>query len=112
MHVRRVLACALAHFAVAMLIATIAFGTDLDQLRSRSPVSRAAAAVHDVLWAPHDAALWVVPNGWLVRHRSVIPAALVLNSIAWGAALYGLWRMLHRRHGPRRPRSPTPDVPL
>jgi hypothetical protein len=86
-----------AHFVVAMAIAVIAFGADMDQLRSRSAVSRSAAAVHDVLWAPHDVALRLIPNAWLVRNTYVIPLALVANSLVWGAALAALARWF-RRH--------------
>jgi len=97
MHVRRVLAVSAAYFVGTMLIATMAFGLDMDQLRSRSAWSRGAAAIHDVLWFPHDAALRALPNDWLVRNRYVIPLALVLNSLAWGTMLYLLWQASRRR---------------
>jgi hypothetical protein len=97
MHVRRILGFALAHFLVAMLIAVVAFGADMDQIRSRSALSMVAATVHDVLWAPHDAALGALPNDWLVRFRYIIPVALVLNSVAWGMFLYIAWATLRRR---------------
>ena len=87
----RIVRFSLAYFAVAMLIAIVAFGTDMDQLRSRSPWSRGAAAVHDVLWFPHDAALRAIPNAWL-RKPYVIPSALVINGLLWGTVLYTLWR--------------------
>ena len=103
MHVRRILAFALAHFLVAVLIAMVAFGADMDQIRSRSAVSTVAAAVHDVLWAPHDAALDALPNDWLVRYRYIIPVALVLNSVAWGTLLYIAWATLRRRWQPPPP---------
>lgn len=102
--VRRILAFSLAHFGAAMLIAVVAFGPDMDQLRSRSAWSRAAAAVHDVLWFPHDAVLRAVPNAWLVRNTYVVPLALVLNSLAWGTALFLTWRAVRRR-GERAPRG-------
>jgi hypothetical protein len=79
-----------------MLIATVAFGRDMDQLRSRSAWSRGAAAIHDVLWFPHDASLRALPNDWLARHTYVTPIALVLNSLAWGTMLYSVWRALGR----------------
>lgn len=106
MHIRRILAVALAHFVVAMLIAIVAFGADMDQLRSRSPWSRAAAAVHDVLWFPHDATLRAISNAWLIRNGWLIPTALVLNSLAWGAAIYLLLRAIGswREGGLRGPR--------
>ena len=92
LHVQRILALSFAHFAVAMLIAIIAFGTDMDQLSSRSLWSRGAAAIHKVLWLPHDSALRSIPNWWLIRHTGVIPIAVVVNSFAWGAMLYAAWR--------------------
>jgi len=85
-----------------MLIAITAFGTDLDQLRSRSPWSRGAAAVHDVLWFPHNAGLRALPNGWLCSNLYAIPLAVVINSLVWGTALYALWQSL------RRIRQPSP----
>lgn len=106
----RIILFSAGHFGLAMLIAIIAFGTDLDQLRSRSPWSRGAAVVHDVLWFPHDAALRTLPNEWLIRNLYVIPLALVINSLVWGTVLYALWRSLrsgrqplsHRRYaGPQ-----------
>jgi hypothetical protein len=86
------------HFAVAMIIAIVAFGSAMDQLRFRSPWSRGAAAVHDVLWFPHDAVLRAVPNPWL-RHRYFSPLALVTSSLLWGTVLYALlqsWRRVRR----------------
>jgi hypothetical protein len=95
-HVVRIVLLAAGYFVVAMIIAIIAFGTDLDQLRSRSPWSRGAAAIHDILWFPHDAALRALPNGWLSRNLYAIPLALVINCLVWGTALYGLWHLLRR----------------
>ena len=79
-----------------MIIAITAFGSDLDQLRSRSALSRGAAAVHDVLWWPHDAGLRALPNGWLSHNLYAIPLAVVINSLVWGTALYALWQSLRR----------------
>jgi hypothetical protein len=96
MHIWRIVLFSAGHFALAMLIAITAFGSDLDQLRSRSPWSRGAAVVHDVLWFPHDATLRALPNGWLIRNLHVIPLALVINSLVWGTVLYALWQSLGR----------------
>jgi hypothetical protein len=74
-----------------MAIAVVAFGLDMDQLRSRSAWSRGAAAVHDILWFPHDMALRALPNDWLAHHTYAIPVALVLNCLVWGTLLYSLW---------------------
>ncbi|HEX6576602.1 MAG TPA: hypothetical protein VF042_16660 [Gemmatimonadaceae bacterium] len=86
--VSRILLFSVLHFMIAMLIAVLAFGVDLDQLRSRSPLSRAAANVHDVLWWPHDHALRALPHDWIAHHTYFIPIALVLNSLVWGTAIY------------------------
>ena len=80
-----------------MLIAIVARGLDMDQLRSRSPWSRGAAAIHDVLWYPHDSALRALPNDWLAHNTYIVPIALVLNSLAWGTMLYALWQTFRRR---------------
>jgi hypothetical protein len=96
MHLLRIVLFSGGYFVLAVMIAIIAFGTDLDQLRSRSPWSRGAAAVHDVLWFPHNAALRALPDGWLSRNLYAIPLALVINCLVWGAALYALWHSLRR----------------
>ena len=99
-HLRGIVVLSAAHFVVAMAIAVVAFGTDMDQLRSRTPWSRAAAAVHDVLWLPHDAALRAIPHPWFLRNLWVTPLALVLNSLLAGAVLYALvraWRGRRQR---------------
>ena len=101
---RDILLAAAIHFVASLLIAVVAFGRDMDQLRTRTAWSRAAAEVHDVLWFPHDRALRAIPNAWLVRNQWVISTALVVNSLLWGAALYALWRLL-RRPRPRAPRG-------
>ena len=106
MRILRILLFSAGHFAFAMIIAITAFGSDLDQLRSRSPWSRGAAAVHDVLWFPHNAGLRALPNGWLSRNLYAIPLALVINSLVWGTALYALWQSLRRVRQPlRAPRT-------
>jgi hypothetical protein len=103
-HILRIVRFSAGHFALAMIIAITAFGSDLDQLRSRSPWSRGAAAVHDVLWFPHNAGLRALPNGWLSRNLYAIPLALVMNSLVWGTALYALWQSLRRARQPLRGR--------
>ena len=109
-HMLRIVLFSGGYFVLAMIIAIIAFGTDMDQLRSRSSWSRGAAAVHDVLWFPHDAALRALPNGWLSRNLYAIPLALVINSLAWGTGLYALWQLLRRALAATRDdSSPTPS---
>ena len=95
-HILRIVLFSAGHFVLAMIIAISAFGSDLDQLRSRSPWSRSAAGVHDVLWFPHNTGLRALPNGWLSRNLYAIPLALVINSLVWGTALYALWHSWRR----------------
>jgi hypothetical protein len=103
-HILRIVLFSAGHFVLAMIIAITAFGSDLDQLRSRSPWSRSAAAVHDVLWFPHNTGLRALPNGWLSRNLYAIPLALVINSLVWGTALYALWQSWRRVRQPLRAR--------
>jgi hypothetical protein len=105
MHIWRIVLFSAGHFALAMLIAIAAFGSDLDQLRSRSPWSRGAAVVHDVLWFPHDALLRGIPNEWMIRNLYVIPLALVINSLVWGTVLYAVWQLWRRGRRPSPSRS-------
>ena len=93
----RILLVSAGYFVVTMLIAIVARGPDMDQLRSRSPWSRGAAAIHDVLWYPHDSALRALPNDWLAHNTYIVPIALVLNSLVWGTMLYALWQTFRRR---------------
>ena len=86
----QIFALSLGHFVVAMAVAIVAEGTDLDQLRSRSRLSRAAGEVSDVLWGPHDALLRSLPPGSVTR-PGVVPGVLVASSVFWGLALYGAW---------------------
>ena len=70
---------------VSIVVAILAHGTDLDQLTSRSAMSRAAAALDRVLWAPYRA------FGRAVRPDPdqmplFTPMVLMLNALAWGAA--------------------------
>lgn len=91
-----------AYFVVSLAIAFVAHGTDLDQLTSRSALSQAAAGVDRWLWAPYH---WVgsrlAPE--VVRMPGATPALLVANTLAWGAVLATLWRLLlrTRRHAHR-----------
>ena len=86
-----------AHFVVAFATDLVAFGWDLDQVRSRSPWSRAAAVLHDVLWFPHDPFMRAIPNAFFVRwHGLVTPFAIVLNSVVWAIAIYVIWRGIRR----------------
>jgi hypothetical protein len=88
-----------AHFALAIGTAFVGFGWDMDQLRSRSAVSRAGAAISETLMYPHDAALRQVPNAWLIRNLWIIPSALLLHSLLWGAFLFFCWKLWNRKDG-------------
>jgi hypothetical protein len=100
----RILAFSAAHFLVSLILAILAFGLDMDQLRSRSAVSRAAGVLYDFFWWPHDAFLRALPSGAILR-PGVIPAVLVGHSLVWGIALYGLWRLVKRARS--RPAMPS-----
>ena len=100
-HVWRILLVSAAYLCVSLVVAIVAFGSDMDQLRSRTVWSRGAAAIHDVLWFPHDAALRALPTDWLAHNTYFTPIAIVLNSLLWGTLLYSLWRAFGRvRRGP------------
>ena len=90
------LAWSAAYFIVSLLVALVAHGTDLDQLTSRSALSRHAAAVDRVLWGPYH---WVGkqlgPD--FARAPAGTPALLVANALAWGGALATAWRLLFGR---------------
>ena len=95
-HVWGILRVSAAYFCVSLVVAIVAFGLDMDQLRSRTVWSRGAAAIHDVLWFPHDAALRALPRDWLAHNTYFTPIAIVLNSLAWGTMLYAAWQVFQR----------------
>jgi hypothetical protein len=103
MALRSILLIAAAHFAFSLASAFAAEGWDLDQLRSRSQFSQAAGVLHDVLMYPHDAAMRALPNAWLAGNTPLIPLAVIVSSLLWGAVLYGAWRVLNRTS----PKPPT-----
>jgi len=91
------LAGAFLHLVVAMAIAVVARGWDLDQLRGRSPASRLASAIEPALWLVHDAMLRAVPTGRIAAYRWMIPLALATNAVAYGVALALALRWWRRR---------------
>ena len=94
--VARIAALAAGHFLVAIAVALTAFGSDMDRLRSRSALSRAAGVLNDLLMLPHDRFMRAIPNHWIVDYPWLIPAALAANSLVWGVALYLGWRGVER----------------
>ena len=94
--IARIASFAVGHFLVAIGVAMTAFGADMDQLRTRSALSRVAGVLNDLLMLPHDRFMRAIPNHWLVDHRWLIPSAVVANSLLWGAVLYLGWRMSGR----------------
>ncbi len=87
----RWLGCSVAYFVAATGAAFVARGWDMDQLRERSPLSRAAGVVQDVLWAPHDAAIALIGHDPL-RIPGIVPGLIVLNMMVGGAVVMALWR--------------------
>lgn len=87
----RWLGCSVAYFVAATGAAFVARGWDMDQLRERSQLSRAAGVVQDVLWAPHDAALALIGHDPL-RIPGIVPGLIVLNMLVGGAVVMLLWR--------------------
>lgn len=107
MVVLRIVLVAVSHLLLAFTSAVVAKGWDMDQLRSRSPASQIAGVIHDVLMYPHDSGLRALPNAWLAGNLHVVPLAIVLNSLLWGVALYGLWCAM-RRGRERTPQARRP----
>lgn len=102
MRLRRLILYGVIHFALSMIAGVVAFGTDFDQLRSRSVASRTAAVVHDVLMGPHSMVIRAIPNRRLTHSAGwLVPSLLVLHSVAWGALALAATEAWKRRH-PRR----------
>jgi len=81
---------AVAHFALVVGMALLAYGWDLDHLSSRSAPSAAAASILEALVLPYRATIGRAPGSPL----SVPLGFLIANSVVWGVVLYGLWRFL------------------
>lgn len=88
---RQWLACGVAYFVTSLTVAFVAEGWDMDQLRDRSALSRAASAVQDVLWWPHDTAIALIGHDPL-RIPGIVPGLIVFNMLVGGMVLMVLWR--------------------
>lgn len=84
-----------AYFVVSLGIAMVAHGTDMDQLTSRSALSRAAAVVDRLLWGPYHWAGRILDPDPRQMHLTT-PLLLALNTCAWGALLAAAWQVLWR----------------
>jgi hypothetical protein len=93
----RTFAYAVAHFLAAAIVGIVARGWDLDQLTSRSGISRAAAAAEPALWVVHSLILGSVPTGRISEYMWVIPLAIVANSLAYGLFFAITERWIRRR---------------
>lgn len=80
------LAWSAAYFVVSLTVAFLAHGMDMDQLTSRSAVSRVAASVDRILWGPYH---WFSPQlaPSPTQMHLTTPLLLVANTLAWGALL-------------------------
>jgi hypothetical protein len=72
----------------------VAYGSDLDQVRSRSALANSAALLCAVLQYPHDTILRALPTSLLVELPQVAGAVVLLNSLVWGVALSVVWQSL------------------
>ena len=75
----------------------VAYGFDLDQVRSRSALANSAASLCAVLQYPHDTILRALPTSWLVEIPQVAGAVVLLNSLVWGVAISVVWQLLLAR---------------
>jgi hypothetical protein len=93
----RALCLSAIHFALWRTSAVAAYGSDLDQVRSRSGLANSAASLCAVLQYPHDTILRALPISWLVELPQIAGAVVLLNSLAWGVALSVVWQLLLAR---------------
>jgi hypothetical protein len=90
----RILCLSGIHFAAWFGTAVVAFGPDLDRLSTRSAVASAVAPVCALLQYPHDVLLHTVPISWLQQAPAIALVVVVLSSLLWSAALFGVWQLL------------------
>lgn len=93
----RALGYAVLYLVVTLVVAVLAHGWDLDQLTSRSAVSRAAAFVEPGLWLVQTLIFSAVPTGRISEYRWVIPVALVANMLAYGVLLAAVHSLAMQR---------------
>lgn len=94
---RRVLCLSALHFALWYASAIVAYGSDLDRIRSRSALANSAASLCAVLQYPHDIALRAIPGTWLQPFPQIAGAVVFLNSLLWGMAPAVVWQLLLAR---------------
>jgi hypothetical protein len=90
----RVLFFSVIHFGLWLASALIAFGSDLDQVRTRSALANSAASLCSVFQYPHDLILRSLPSQWLEQAPQVAIAVVLSNSLLWGLALSVIWQLL------------------
>jgi len=93
------LAWSAGYFVFSLSTAMVARGADLDQLTSRSTLSRAAGILDRLLWAPYN---WVGRNLQAdpAQMHIATPLLLVLNTLAWGLFLAAAWELLRSHRMP------------
>jgi hypothetical protein len=107
MFVVRVLLFSAAHFVLWYASAVVAYGSDLDQVPTRSAFSNGAAALCSVLKYPHDAILRAVPNNWLQQAPASTAATVILvSSLLWGTAFALIFQGLFAKQS-RNTQSPS-----
>ena len=93
MKILTVICLSVVHFVLWCLTAVIAFGSDLDQISSRSPLASAAASVYGVLQVPQQFMLHAISGEGLSQSSQVSNvAAIALCSLLWGIALTAIWQ--------------------
>jgi len=85
------------HFGLWIASAFVAYGADLDQIHTRSPLANSAASLCSFLQYPHDLILCSLPSQWLEQAPQVAIAVVLSNSLLWGMGLSVIWQLLRAR---------------
>jgi len=96
------------HFGLWFLSAFIAYGFDLDQVRTRSVLANSAAAPCSVLQYPHDVLLRSLPSQWLEQVPQMAMVVVLVSSLLWGVGLCIIWQLFRAR---RKLGNPVPRIP-
>jgi hypothetical protein len=110
MLILRTLCFSATHFALWLGSAFVAYGSDLDQLPTRSAFAHGAALLCVVLQYPHDLILHLLPSQWLQQIPRLAIVVVLSNSLLWGAVLSVAWQLFVNRRLVNAPQSATPGI--
>ena len=94
MVIPQILFFSVVHFALSITTAFVAYGWDLDQVKSRSAISQIAGMLEPALMLPHDIVIRNLSGSSLLQNTVFVRTAVFANSLVSGIILCFFWRLL------------------